>query len=284
MENYQGQSRLADTVRGNPLPLALMGLGIGWLLMNGVREATASRGSGERGGRRGLGYGSADTAGYAGSGAAGYGYGGGAPDYGSSDYAGYGSGASGMQERGAGMEGGLGQMRERAAGTARELRERAAEYGHRVQERAQGMATTARTRASQVGRKVRYQAGNLADRSAETFNEHPLMIGSMALLVGAAIGASLPRTRNENRMFGHTRDEVMDRARAIGSEKWEKAKQVAARTAEAARESGQQAFENIKETAKQSTEEAIGQVRDTAKTEAERQHLAGRDDTPGSIH
>lgn len=301
MENYQGESRLMDTVRDNPMPLALIGLGLGWLMVSGIRSArsegmAATGGSDYEGARRGMGYGRPQG----GAGAYESGYGSyDSSDYGGADYAGYTEYATGAgyeaQSPARHVGGGRAEdLRERASSTARNVRERTARMTGRISERAQEWAGSARHRVSSAGRTVRSQASHLAERSTETYQEHPLMLGSMALLIGAALGAALPRTRSEDEMMGETRDELMHRARAAGEDTMEKAKTVASRTAEAARESGQEALERVKdaakhsaedvvETAKRSAKESFEHVKDTAQNEAEKQNLAGGSDT-GRLH
>jgi ElaB/YqjD/DUF883 family membrane-anchored ribosome-binding protein len=42
--------------------------------------------------------------------------------------------------------------------------------------------------------------------------ENPLLVGAAAVLVGAAVGASLPETDRENEIMGEARDSIVDRA------------------------------------------------------------------------
>ncbi len=260
----------SDMMRENPLPVALLGLGIGWLMINGMRGGMRQE---ERGPARSLGYGAPPTAGY---GAA-------APEYESTEYAGYGAGVGAGEYGAEAGRGRFDEMRERAGHFTRDARERATHYGQRARERAQEVAASTRQRMSSLGQGMRHGAGNVAERSAQTFREHPLMLGSMALLVGAAIGASLPRTRGENRLMGHTREEVVGRARDVSADALERAKRVATRTVEAAREGGAKAFTEVKETAKHATQQAYDETREAARKEAERPDLTDTE-PPGSIH
>lgn len=266
------QSRLADSVRNNPVPLALIGLGLGWLMVSGMRGGQAAgglRGSQYSGAEEGLGYGSAE----------GTGYGGATRRYSATPgYAGPSEGyAQSYESTEAGGEPGIGERARAysrsAADTARQWRDRAAEVGTRVGHRAQEWASSARERASSAGQAARAQASQMADRSLHTFQEHPIMIGSVALLVGAAIGASLPRTRREDQLLGQARDDIVRQARESGVV--EKVKHVGERAVEAAREGGAQAFERVKGTAKEATSEAYQHVREAAREEAERQDLPG---------
>lgn len=213
-----GQSRMAEVVRNNSVPLALMGLGLGWLMFSSVR-------GGEQ--RSGEHHGATEGGGY---GASGYQSATGYSEYGDREE----STVAGARRRVQDVAGKAGRM----AGGARQ--------------RAGQMASQAMEQLSGVGERMRGQAGDIADRSRHMFQDHPLMLGTMALVVGAAIGASLPRSRAENRAYGG-KDPMR-------GETLEKAKRVAARAAEATRDEGMKALERVREAIRE---------------EAERQNLTG---------
>lgn len=110
-----------------------------------------------------------------------------------------------------------GNVGERMQGAAGAARQAAGDLSSR--------AGDALDQASDRARDI-YQAGTrqldqARDRSAEQFrqarggierfvSENPMMVGVMGLAAGLVIGALLPRTRQENRMFGRWADEVRD--------------------------------------------------------------------------
>jgi gas vesicle protein len=49
----------------------------------------------------------------------------------------------------------------------------------------------------------------------QTINENPLLFGALALAVGAAVGLCLPRTQTERRLIGDARERVFESAQAI---------------------------------------------------------------------
>jgi len=73
---------------------------------------------------------------------------------------------------------------------------------------AEGLATKARDVADQARRTARRTQSGLQ----RTLNENPLLVGAAAVLVGAAVGASLPETERENEWMGEARDSVVERA------------------------------------------------------------------------
>ncbi|HWX48990.1 MAG TPA: DUF3618 domain-containing protein [Roseomonas sp.] len=76
------------------------------------------------------------------------------------------------------------------------------------------------------------QAGMLADRTraglSRVAEEQPLLFGALGLALGAALGAMLPRTRTEDRLMGEASDALTNRATTALQEGYEQAKQTAA--------------------------------------------------------
>lgn len=62
----------------------------------------------------------------------------------------------------------------------------------------------------------------------DLINKNPLLVGGIALAVGAFVAASIPITGTENRLFGEGSDKVKDKAMDAVSEGVERAKEVAA--------------------------------------------------------
>lgn len=93
----------------------------------------------------------------------------------------------------------------------------------------------------------------------DMIDEHPLAAGLMGLALGAAVGASLPATQTEDEWFGEYRDQLAERAWHEGEGYVDKASTIA------------------KEAARAGTEAA----RDKAREEADRQGLTAGETTGG---
>jgi ElaB/YqjD/DUF883 family membrane-anchored ribosome-binding protein/vacuolar-type H+-ATPase subunit H len=52
----------------------------------------------------------------------------------------------------------------------------------------------------------------------ETIENHPFVVGSIGLLIGAVIASALPVSQAENRLFGDSSDDLKSRARNVASE------------------------------------------------------------------
>lgn len=92
----------------------------------------------------------------------------------------------------------------------------------RIMEETEAMAQRARRRAARINRSF----WDLVD-------EHPVSAGLVGLAVGAAIGASLPATRTEDEWVGRYRDDLLEEALKKGRRTAEKASHVAKEAAKA---------------------------------------------------
>jgi hypothetical protein len=63
-----------------------------------------------------------------------------------------------------------------------------------------------------AGSEARHTARRATNGLQRMMNENPLLVGAAAMLIGAAIGASLPETERENEWMGEARDTVLDKA------------------------------------------------------------------------
>jgi hypothetical protein len=199
---------LLDTIRQNPLPAALAGLGVAWLFMNRSKAASArtrSRGFvdprgvpyDEHGdGRSAVGnavHHASDVANRLMHGASEAGSGvvhhvseaAGATLHGASDLAGRIAA----------------QTAETGGAVAHGVADASTQLAHRVNDAAAYVGSHARTEARSVERAI-----------STTLHESPLAFGVAAIAAGAAIGFALPRTQGEDRIMGDSRDAVVRRA------------------------------------------------------------------------
>jgi hypothetical protein len=213
----------------NPLPVALIGAGLGWLMIGG----RVSR----RDGHAAV-----------------------------SDVSGAISGASrdiartgqDLKDRTAAA---AGSMAEGVKETAHDWSGRAQETASDVAERARGMASSAfgqgagayeatadafgrsasavSRSASSVGSSVAGNAGSIA----QFLKDEPLVLAAIGVALGAAIGAALPASETEDRLMGDTSDALKQGAAEAAQEQWEKGKKVAEAAADKAWSGAKQAAE-----------------------------------------
>ena len=73
---------------------------------------------------------------------------------------------------------------------------------HDMRDRAFDVGRSTAARASQAGQSVAEQAGRAQNAISELIREQPLIVGAIGLAIGAVIGASLPRSRREDELMG----------------------------------------------------------------------------------
>lgn len=209
----QTRETLVETVRNNPLPAAVMGVGLVWLLMN-RSKSVGSGGSYRSGG----------------------GY-----DDGRSSYGGGGGGGRFLdeaRERAGNMASGVGDAVGRAksavSGAAHQVSdaatrgihdasdaagsalhgvtETASQLAHRASDTASHWAEGAGDTASSLAQGAKRSAIRAEQSLESTMRENPMAVGAAALAIGAVVGFSLPRTEREDALMGGTRDQMLRKA------------------------------------------------------------------------
>jgi len=205
----QTGNTLVSTIRQNPVPAALAGLGIGWLAMR-MRSSSGSSSNRMSGNGYGRSYGS-------------YGYG--QQQYGQQQYGQQPYGGSYGQSSGGGPA-------DAVRGAADQAASRAQEMGADVQYKAQDALDTVQQRASDV----QYQAQNaMSDAQWQldrTLNENPLALGALALGVGAAVALAIPSTQKERELVGEQRDKLVEQAAGAVSQAMDQAQSKVQETTE----------------------------------------------------
>ncbi len=97
---------------------------------------------------------------------------------------------------------GVGDLRERAS-------EKLSEMGSRVKETASDLSH----RASDLSHEARHQLDAAQRLTRDYARENPMAVGALAIAAGVGVGMLLPMTRPENRLMGPTRDRLLGDAR-----------------------------------------------------------------------
>ena len=221
---------LFDTVRNNPIPAALTGIGLAWLLMN-RSSAAADRARSKwdddgRGGRVSSNRSQHDRRPE--------------PSLGNE----IGRAVDGAKQAGGhlveGVEhaaqaagnaiGGLAHQASDRASTAIHTARDAAghlvdqtshaagDFAHMAKEQAGRLTAEAATVAGHVTDEVRGGARRVERVLGDTLRERPMVLGAVAFAAGAAVALSLPRTDREDSLMGEVRDELVQRAQAVGGD------------------------------------------------------------------
>ena len=195
-------------VRGNPLPVALVGAGLAWLMM-ARRDSRIEPNDFEKRYR-----------------AAGEGY--------SPTDVGTDTRVSSLKDKASQSAARVGEAAEAAYDKAGSL------YND-----ATGSASAA---ADQLGRSANDVAGRVSDLGGKTadsvarlIKEQPLVLGALGLALGAVLGSAMPGTRTENRLAGEASDNLKKQAANELDQQVDKAMNVAERAYEGAMEGGKRA-------------------------------------------
>ena len=232
---------LVNSVRDNPIPVALIGIGIAWLFAADRRRveyepAVRYPRSLRRPVYAETGYEGMDEADYLA-----------ARDYGTGDT------EEGLMQR----------MASKTSDTAQDLKESASNVGHKISDTAsavtgrvqqagqsaraklQESADSAQERMSKVKQRSQVQMERAKDRFGQMMDEQPFVIGALGLAIGAALGAAIPRTQRENEMMGSARDDLLERAKETAREQADTLKQSAQRVAETAKHEVERVAEEV---------------------------------------
>jgi len=212
------RSSISDSIRDNPIPAAMVGIGLGWLLLNGRRDNDHNgvRHSWESG------HGRSDNSRY-----------GKGSDRGSS-FQPIGSQrpheeSRGVMDRGEDL---VHRAGDRVTEMAHDARDSVGDMAERAQEVLENTGARARTAPGDFARETRYRTQRVEDRFEETLYESPLAVGAAAAAIGLAIGLSAPGTRRESEWMGAKRDEVVGRAKEATRDAGERVREVAERVVE----------------------------------------------------
>ena len=247
-----GAGKLWRIAREHPMPAAVIGLGLGWLLVESSKHEDRRAG-----------------------------------DYGSyrSGYADdYGFGRSSYADAGYDAESGEGGGRlyaakekvkdvaESAKDAVAGAKDRVEEVMDRTKDRAVDLRYRAKDRAIAAKTKAASQARRAQIGFWQTMEENPLMVGAATLAVGVIAGLAIPSTDKEDELMGETRDRLFEEVKEAGEQALDKGKQVAEAVADKVKEEAQNqgltpegVAEKVKNVAKQAAQ--------TAKEEAKHQNL-----------
>jgi len=250
---------IGRTMRNNPVPVVLIGAGLAWLAasgsMPGMRSSSSSRRDYGRHGaydvRGGADYDEDEDASYSSLEGADEGHASAGLSRASSAASGALSSASstvsgavssvsdvasslvsGVSSAANRAVSAIGEVASTVGSTAYSAGQEAGEYAYRAQRQALGAVSRAQRQAAGAASGVSRSFYDLAE-------EQPLLLGAVGFAIGAAIGAAVPTTRLENEYLGAARDELKRRAQDLGSEGIDRAKAVAQRALEEAREAAE---------------------------------------------
>jgi ElaB/YqjD/DUF883 family membrane-anchored ribosome-binding protein len=214
------QRSLMQSIRENPVPVVMVGIGLGWMILNASRKHTGSNSQYDDHQRRGSRsvYDDEQSASWSTM----------YDDERGRDY--------GRQE----------------SGSLDRAKNKASEVADSVKEKTSRIADKAQRKASEVGERAEEMAGRVADetrmqtrRVEQAFQDNPLVIGAAALALGLAAGLAIPSTEKESELMGDTRDELVDKVKDVAEDTKSKVQQVAERVVDQAENTAKDAAHQV---------------------------------------
>ncbi len=206
-------SGIIETIKANPLPAALTGIGLGWLLASARQQNSAQH--------RDVSRYRTPTNEHAPK----------VREYPLED--GY------EEDNGSSAGEAVGRARDKAGETATQARDKAGEVAGRAQDKAENLGSRTREKAGQLGGQARRQAGRAGGGLQRMLDENPLAVGAVAVGAGAAIGLAIPETSKEHEVMGEARDTVVEKGKEKAQEVQQSVKQVAEEAQGAAQQEAQ---------------------------------------------
>jgi gas vesicle protein len=200
------QRSLMQSIRENPVPVAMVGIGLGWMILNANNRkkqtgSDSQYGNDQRRGAR--------------------------PMYGEQQRAGWNTMYDDEQGRNYERQqsGALDRARNKASDVVDSMKQKTSELADQTQRKASEMSERAEEMAGRVADQTRMQTR----RVERAFQDNPLVIGAAALALGLAAGLAIPSTEKEAELVGDTRDELVDKVRDVAEDTKAKVQQVAER-------------------------------------------------------
>jgi hypothetical protein len=192
-------SNLGRAAKEQPLPLALVGVGLAWMMMTSGRShgsVTDGRPFGDA-----LGSAASDARARAAE------------------------GVEGLRSR-------AGELGGKVSDAASQLASQTRDAAQRTSQGLTEAAEAARARAAQVSEATRQGARKVRSGYDHLVNEQPLALGAIGLAIGAVLAAAAPRTRQEDEWMGGASDKLADDAKRAGQEKLQEVQSAVAEAAD----------------------------------------------------
>ncbi len=212
-------SNLLDTIKGNPVPAAIAGIGLGWLFMSRNKGGSSTQYYADRSDGYPAGYNPGNSGYYAASNSANYQAG---------------DGQSSVSDR-------VSKTQDKVGDLAGQAQNKVSDVASSVGSTAGQAAETVQDTAGQLASNAQYGAQRAQSAFQQSLQSNPLAVGVVSLALGAAIGLSIPETDKENELLGETRDDVVQQAQQTVSEKAQQVQSVAQQAVGAAKDAASDA-------------------------------------------
>jgi hypothetical protein len=191
----QAGSGIIETIKRNPIPAAMAGIGIGWLVTHRSSSNASSQWNSSSGAYR-------DRYSFDGRGS------------------GYSSGDRSWESdrSSTGQDGGV---QERVGEMADTVGQRIGSVGDTVGDRLSSVGDT----VGEVPQMVGQRAQGLGSQAQRIIEQSPLAVGAVAVAVGTAVGLALPSTQVEQQVLGSTSEKLLSTAEETATQAMRQARE-----------------------------------------------------------
>ena len=140
-----------------------------------------------------------------------------------------------------------GNLLEEATGWASHTWQKAREKLSDTRDALGSQANLGKDRAAQAGDAMLSQVGNLNRQILSQFRDQPLVGGALAFAVGAALGTALPHTPQEDALMGDAADALKEKVGESAAELYDQGKEKAADIYAAASEKAGEVYQQAKD-------------------------------------
>ncbi|HYP99477.1 MAG TPA: hypothetical protein VER96_12475 [Polyangiaceae bacterium] len=217
----EARDTLVDTVRNNPVPAALVGVGLVWLLMN--RSKSSKERDGDRIGVRNS-------------------MNGGHPLFDQVKHVGEDAESAvtgATRQISDATSSGVHQAVDAVGNAIHSASDATREFAHSAGDAASHLAAQAGQAASSMAQGAKQGAKRVEVGLRNQLRENPMALGTAALAIGALVGFSLPRTQREDALMGDTRDRLLHQAGNAAHEAASSAGQLAEKALEKVKSTGE---------------------------------------------
>lgn len=138
------------------------------------------------------------------------------------------------------------QFRDESGNALDSAAEWASDTWHGIRDMMSGGAGSVAGSASHFGGDVRHRADQMGRTVSRTLEEQPLLAGVLAFAAGAAIAAVLPHTRQEDELIGRHADHLKDEAGRVAGRAYDKTRDQAGEIYEEASEKAGEVYRQAK--------------------------------------
>lgn len=194
---------MMETIKANPMPAALVGLGVGWMLLNrpGRDSHLSELDSGYA--YRPTPYGRAVSP---------------STSYRPQTFR--------SESDGGSLATAAGSAQEAVTGVADQAQQTASQAMHQVQGAAGDMMEQVQDAGSEVVERVQEQASRAQGLLERQLQDNPLLVGAVAVAIGGVLAGTVRPTQREDQLLGPARDRVVGSARELTEDTMQKVSQV----------------------------------------------------------